>query len=149
VQAAAACENAGKRLCTNTEWLRACRTENVWSYPYGPSVVQGACNDTRAVHPAQELFPGDPDAFSKIDNACLNQLDDTVARAGTYAACVSAEGVHDMVGNLNEWTSDPAGTLRGGYYVNATINGTGCSYATTAHDVNHRDFSTGFRCCAD
>ena len=54
-----------------------------------------------------------------------------------------------MMGNLHEWTSDPAGTFRGGFYVDTVINGDGCLYRTTAHDVSYHDYSTGFRCCAD
>ena len=53
------------------------------------------------------------------------------------------------MGNLHEWTADPSGTFRGGFYVDTTINGPGCLYATTAHDTGHWDYSTGFRCCAD
>ena len=53
----------------------------------------------------------------------------------------------DMMGNLQEWTSAPAGTLRGGYYGDTTLNGNGCLYATTAHDTTYWDYSTGFRCC--
>ena len=55
----------------------------------------------------------------------------------------------DMMGNLHEWTANPAGTFRGGFYVDTTVNGEGCLYDTTAHDVLHWDYSTGFRCCAD
>lgn len=33
--------------------------------------------------------------------------------------------------------------------VDTRLNGAGCLYATTAHDVSHADYSTGFRCCAD
>jgi hypothetical protein len=40
------------------------------------------------------------------------------------------------------------GTFRGGYYVETQLNGHGCDYATTAHDVTYWDYSTGFRCCA-
>lgn len=50
---------------------------------------------------------------------------------------------------MNEWVADVGGPFQGGYYVDATINGAGCSYATTAHDQYHHDFSTGFRCCVD
>ena len=52
------------------------------------------------------------------------------------------------MGNLEEWTSDTAGTFRGGYYRDTTKNGDGCSYHTTAHDFTYHDYSTGFRCCA-
>lgn len=54
-----------------------------------------------------------------------------------------------MMGNLNEWTADANGTYRGGYYVDTAINGQGCLYTTTAHDMDYLDYSTGFRCCAD
>jgi sulfatase modifying factor 1 len=39
--------------------------------------------------------------------------------------------------------------FRGGYYVDTSLNGNGCLYATTAHDTSYWDYSTGFRCCAD
>jgi hypothetical protein len=53
-----------------------------------------------------------------------------------------------MMGNLHEWTSDAAGTFRGGFYVDTVVNGNGCLYRTTAHDTAYSDYSTGFRCCA-
>jgi hypothetical protein len=52
------------------------------------------------------------------------------------------------MGNLHEWTADPNGTFRGGFYADTAINGEGCLYATTAHNRSHWDYSTGFRCCA-
>ena len=149
-QAEAACQRAGKRLCTSAEWLRACRGPQSFVYPYGPSRMPGVCNDARAVHPAYEYFgTTDPSVFSMIGHSCLNQLDGGLARTGAYAGCATAEGLHDMMGNLHEWTSDVAGTFRGGFYVDTVINGNGCLYATTAHDRAHWDYSTGFRCCAE
>ena len=53
------------------------------------------------------------------------------------------------MGNLHEWIDDPAGTFKGGFYVDTVINGEGRLYTTTAHNVYHFDYSTGFRCCAD
>jgi len=148
--AAAACANAGKRLCTITEWRRACRGPSTTIYPYGDSYVAGACNDTRPVHPVIELFG--PDAtFSnaELTDPRLNQLPDTVDPTGSNPACVTAEGVYDMHGNLDEWTSDPSGTFVGGDYVEAYLNGAGCLYTTTAHATSHADYSTGFRCCGE
>ena len=137
-------------MCTNTEWLRACQGPSSTTYPYGNTREPGVCNDARAVHPAVELYgTSDSWIWSHIDSPCLNQLPDGLARTGSHAGCVSAEGVFDLMGNLHEWTSDPAGTFRGGYYVDTVLNGPGCLYATTAHDVSHWDYSTGFRCCAD
>jgi hypothetical protein len=150
VQAGAACAAAGKRLCTDAEWLRACGGPAGTTYPYGDTLAPGACNDARAVHPAVEYFgTTDPSIWSMLDHPCLDQLPDSLDPAGANAACVAAEGAYDLMGNLHEWTADPAGTFRGGFYVDTVINGPGCLYATTAHDASYWDYSTGFRCCAD
>ncbi|MEW5847699.1 MAG: SUMF1/EgtB/PvdO family nonheme iron enzyme [Myxococcota bacterium] len=149
-QAEAACQNAGKRLCTDVEWLRACQGPDGRIYPYGNARQDGVCNDARSTHPAIEYFgPDDPDPFSKIGHPCLNQLANGLDVTGENAGCVTSEGLMDMMGNLHEWTADPAGTFRGGFYVDTRINGEGCLYRTTAHDRLHWDYSTGFRCCAD
>lgn len=150
LQAADACAAAGKRLCTDAEWLSACRGANDLTYPYGDVREDGRCNDARARHPAIEYFgSSDPSVFSQIGNRCINQIPASLALTGEHAACVSPTGALDMMGNLHEWTADPAGTFRGGFYVDTRINGEGCLYATTAHDTSHWDYSTGFRCCAD
>jgi hypothetical protein len=149
-QAQAACAASGKRLCSDAEWLRACQGAAGSIYPYGDTRQPGVCNDARAMHPAIEYFgSSDPSVFSMLDHSCLNQLEDGLDPAGANPGCVTAEGLLDMMGNLHEWTADPAGTFRGGFYVDTMINGNGCLYRTTAHDVSHWDYSTGFRCCAD
>ena len=150
VRAAAACSEAGKRLCTDIEWLRACQGSTGTTYPYGNTRSTGLCNDHRDVHPAVERFGTSADwIWSRLGDACINQLPMSVALTGTYGGCQSEPGAMDMMGNLHEWTSDPAGTFRGGFYVDTVINGNGCLYRTTAHDSGHWDYSTGFRCCAD
>jgi sulfatase modifying factor 1 len=50
-----------------------------------------------------------------------------------------------QIGNSN----GTMGTFMGGYFVDAKLNGPGCEYLTTAHAKTYRDYSTGFRCCAD
>ena len=150
VQAAAACARAGKRLCTDSEWLRACQGAAGTTYPYGDVREDGRCNDARACHPAVQYFESsDGSVFSMLGHACLDQLPDGLARTGAHPGCASADGVLDLMGNLHEWTADPAGTFRGGFFVDTRINGNGCLYRTTAHDSSHWDYSTGFRCCAD
>jgi sulfatase modifying factor 1 len=79
----------------------------------------------------------------------INQQPDTVDPAGANPECVTAEGIFDMHGNLHEWIADPDGTFKGGFYADGSINGPGCTYATTAHAFDYHDYSTGFRCCAD
>jgi hypothetical protein len=150
VQAAAACASAGKRLCTEAEWLRACQGPGGTTYPYGNTDAVGVCNDHRTEHPAVEYF-GTTDAaiYTMLGNACLDQLPQTVEPSGSLAGCVTAEGAYDMMGNLEEWTANPSGAFRGGYYVDTVQNGPGCLYVTTAHTTSYWDYSTGFRCCAD
>ena len=149
-QAKAACEKAGKRLCTDAEWLRACQGPDDSTYPYGESAAPGTCNDSRAEHPAIELYgTTEPWIWSELDNACLDQLPDSLDRTGQNPGCVTAEGAFDMMGNLHEWTADPEGTFRGGFFVDTVVNGPGCLYKTGAHTSTYWDYSTGFRCCAD
>lgn len=145
-EAKRACEQAGKRLCSNTEWLRSCQGAEGNTYPYGDDRVDGICNDSRPRHPAVELFGA---SGWDLDSACINQLTDSLDPSGTNLSCVTSEGLYDMMGNLHEWTSDSDGTFRGGFYVDTVINGQGCLYRTTAHNFTYADYSTGFRCCAD
>lgn len=145
-QARAACERAGKRLCSRSEWLRACRgaSENV--YPYGDARQSGVCNDARSQHPAVDYFGTSEDwIWSELGNACIGQQEDTVAPAGAHEGCVSEDGAFDMMGNVHEWVSDASGVFRGGFYADTRVNGNGCLYATTAHSTGHWDYSTGFR----
>lgn len=149
ISAGAACAEARKRLCSDDEWRRACRGPRMSTYPYGNVRMSGVCNDARAVHPAVELYPQDPNPFSHLDDACLNQLPRSLSRSGDHPGCVSSEGAFDMMGNLHEWTSNTRGAFRGGFYVDTRINGEGCLYVTVAHGRQYWDYSTGFRCCAD
>jgi sulfatase modifying factor 1 len=149
-RASAACQLAGKRMCTDAEWLRACQGSTTTIYPFGNSPMPGVCNDARTCHPAIQYFETAADwIWSELGHPCLDQLPEGLDATGANPGCVSEDGVFDMMGNLHEWTADPAGTFRGGFFVDPMINGPGCTYRTTAHDVSHWDYSTGFRCCTD
>lgn len=148
--AALACANAGKRLCTSDEWLAACSGPDGRAFPYGNTYDAAACNTSRDEHPLVSLFGDDVDwSSAQMNDPRINQQPDTVDSGGVNPRCVSADGVYDLHGNLHEWVADPDGTFRGGFYGDASLNGTGCAYATTAHDAGYHDYSTGFRCCAD
>lgn len=150
--AAAACESAGKRLCTDTEWLRACKGAPATQYPYGTRRRDGACND-RGAEPLAAIQRGRPSlatfGFDAMNDPRLHLVPGGVARTGRFDRCSSELGIHDMVGNVHEWTASPTGTLRGGYYLDTSSLGEGCDYAAGGHDPSYRDYSTGFRCCAD
>ena len=157
-QAAQACANAGKRLCTNAEWVQACRGPSDTDFPYGATYVTGACNehgrDGTYHAPMHRLFGPRPKYdMSEMNDPRLHLQQDTVAPSGLFGACKSGYGAMDMSGNLHEWVSDVdktgRGRFNGGYFVEADQHGPGCSYKTTAHLFQYHDYSTGFRCCAD
>ena len=149
-QAQQACQAAGKRLCTDQEWLRACGGSDLTLFPYGEIRIWGQCNDSRTQHPAISYFGTNNDQiWSMLSNPCINQQPESLTSNDQYQECVSDEGVYHMVGGLHEWTSDPNGTFRGGFYADTMRNGQGCQYRTTAHNFAHSDYSTGFRCCSN
>lgn len=148
--AEAACQRAGKRLCSTPEWLRACQGPRSMTYPYGNTYRPSACNEGRQIHPVVELFGAATDwSPEQMNDPRINQLPNTLDSTGSHPVCMSMEGVYDLHGNLHEWVADADGTFRGGFYVDAEINGQGCLYRTTAHGRAYHDYSTGFRCCLD
>jgi sulfatase modifying factor 1 len=155
-EAAEACFNAGKRLCSDEEWVQACQGKKPTLYPYGDSHEEGRCND-KGVSGFNLLFgpgnntPPEQSAYTveNMNDPRLNQVEGSLAVSGFFSKCKNGFKVYDMVGNLHEWIDDSDGTFRGGYYMDTSHNGEGCSYATTAHDFTYHDYSTGFRCCMD
>ena len=157
LKAIEACANAGKRLCKPDEYIRACRGPDKGSfYPYGGRERHdGACNEGKGSFVAT-LYGADYDkiTYENFNDPRLDQLPNGLAKTGAFPQCVSPEGTFDMVGNLDEWTSEAPdgnnhGRFRGGWYGDAEMNGPGCMYETSAHEVAYHDYSLGFRCCAD
>ena len=146
VEAQKACKASGKRLCHAKEWKSACKGPENTRYPYGNTREANACVDTDRTSPVLKKYAGEHTART-MNDPTLNQEPNTVELTGAAAACTNDYGVHDMVGNIHEWTDDAA--FRGGYYLDTKLNGEGCDYVTTAHSAIYYDYSTGFRCCAD
>jgi len=150
-EAQRACEMAGKRLCTAWEWWRACAGSKKTIYPYGTMHVERRCNEERPMHPVVELYGEDagPNIWwvEPMNNPAINEQPSTLSMTGARNKCKSEDGLFDMVGNVHEWTSDPAGTFHGGAYSGEIA--LGCQYITTAHGFSYHDYSTGFRCCSD
>jgi hypothetical protein len=150
-EAASACAEAGKRLCTSDEWLLACQGPQASTYPYGNAHREGACNDRYGGgHPVVDYFGTSEGVWDGVhmNDPGINQQPGTVAPGGAYDACVSVWGIYDLHGNLHEWVADDSGVFRGGFYADSVINGPGCLYRTSAHDRAYHDYSTGFRCCS-
>ncbi len=144
-----ACQNAGKRLCTQSEWTTACKGERATKFPYGDSYSDGVCNVFRASHPAVLLYG---DASKNHLDPRLNLTEDAdgplLRRTGATQACASAWGqdaAYDMVGNLDEWVDDAAGAFQGGFFSRSTREG--CDARITVHPPQYFDYSLGVRCC--
>lgn len=174
VEAAAACQNAGKRLCSLSEWYGACTSSGERTYPYGESYQAGRCNVGKP-HLLSLLHGANPKGWSYADfnDPALAAKPGFLALAGEYEGCVSSSGVHDLVGNLHEWVADrvdrtlprklplPAiitrrigkttgnGIFMGGFFSTLNEHGHGCQFVTAAHEPRYHDYSTGFRCCQD
>lgn len=145
--AEAACRSAGKRLCTQAEWVTACRGERGRQFPYGEKYEVGACNVFREAHPAAVLH----------GNASRHHLDPRLnlvagpkgpllRPTGSSPQCRSTwqgDGVFDMVGNLDEWLAD--GSFAGGFFSRATREG--CDARISSHPPSYFDYSLGARCC--
>jgi len=147
-EAKASCDGLGKRLCSDTEWTLACEGPERQPYPYGSGYERDAraCNiDKPYVWPRPDRVY---DPRTEVEElARLDQREPSGARA----ACVSPYGVHDMVGNVDEWVVNVSqygkpyiSALKGGYWGPVR---TRCRPMTTGHNASFRYYQIGFRCC--
>jgi formylglycine-generating enzyme required for sulfatase activity len=174
-EAEAACEAAGKRLCSFAEWRGACRGKHGWHHPYAARRNRGACNSAKP-HLLTKLFGPDSREWhydKHFNSPLLNQERGFLAMSGSHPDCASPFGVQDLVGNLHEWVSGEVnesfvdaldeedverhdqswrvgnGIFVGGFYSTEDQLGPGCMYVTIAHEPRYHDYSTGFRCCTN
>lgn len=144
-----ACENAGKRLCTEQEWVHACRGESDRAFPYGDEYVQGKCNVFAGAHPAKILHGNY--SIGHLDprlNQFVHEGSPLLHSTGSNLDCASrwgSDAVYDMVGNLDEWIDDEEGAFAGGFFSRGTKEG--CASKISAHPPAYFDYSLGVRCC--
>ena len=84
-QARDLCLAEGKRLCSENEWEKACKGPQSLLYGYGMTFEQGRCNTPFKEGEIWNRGPG-------------------ATPSGEFARCTNGYGVHDMIGNVWEWT---------------------------------------------
>ncbi|MBI5534821.1 MAG: SUMF1/EgtB/PvdO family nonheme iron enzyme [Deltaproteobacteria bacterium] len=173
VEAAAACKQAGKRLCSMGEWQRGCQGRRWWTWPYGPQARAGKCNNAKP-HLLSSMYGSNGQAWKydeHFNSPALDQEPGFLAKTGEYDGCANEERIYDMVGNLHEWVRDSVddalveklaqedverkpqpsrtgnGIFMGGFFSTTSEHGPGCKFTTIAHEPTYHDYSIGFRCC--
>ena len=146
------CAAEHKRLCYEREWVTACEGPDEKPFPYGYTRSSKICNiDNRWVDPRLSLvYSRDPE----LQRAELERLDRSLP-SGQLAGCVSDFGVHDLTGNVDEWTlaaherpgeKAKFSALKGGAWGHVR---NACRPVTTSHAPSFRYYFIGLRCCAD
>lgn len=141
-EAKAACEAAGKRLCTESEWLTACQGATAkdddhngsfsddliegTAYPYGDYHEDGRCWDAH-----------DRDGFRPV-------------YTGEMPGCATHDGVYDMSGNVEEWVGDSPehAALLGGAW-DTPEDHARCYRNNDTFGPGYGSPRTGFRCCSN
>jgi len=148
-EAKSLCASVGKRLCRRSEWVLACEGPKRLPYPWGYVRQPSPCNIDRAPVPF-DAYALERPADREEELARLWQADPI----GAHPDCVSAYGVYDLSGNVDEWTDNQAdnphtkrpSTLNGGYW--GPVRDT-CRLTTKSHGPRFRFYQVGFRCCRD
>ena len=123
-----ACESAGKRLCTNSEWTEACQGARLAEYGFGKVFIKKKCNNLHS--------------------------DRRVASSGGFSGCATKDGVYDMSGNLWEWVSPgKTGALqaKGGSFRDGELSER-CVFTFKLFRVQEKGMSFdnfGARCCKE
>ncbi len=129
------CAADGARLCMTSEWQFACEGEEMRPYPYGWERDSGACN--------VDVMTG----LGKV-----GRLVDHRAPASAHPRCVSAFGVHDMAGNVDEWATvdgAPRGSrevMKGSWWLPGRH---ACRSFQGGHGANYGGTESGVRCCKE
>ena len=135
LEASNLCAARGQRLCTEHEWELACRGPGHFIYGYGPDFEPERCNTP----------------FRDADGHWVR--DQGTAPSGAFADCGNDYGIHDMIGNVWEWTDgwyDPERDWRvvrgGSWFHNVNFARADARYGFHLDEGYSLDL-IGFRCC--
>ncbi len=134
-----ACEAAGKRLCTEEEWVTACQG--------APAV-----DDDGDGQFADDMVEGTTYPYSDLHDPrrCWDAKDRSMrpVYTGEMPGCVSAQGVYDLTGNVEEWVgSTPEEAVLLGGAFDTTKDHARCYRANRTFGPGYANKRTGFRCC--
>jgi formylglycine-generating enzyme required for sulfatase activity len=150
VEAKKLCDQAGKRLCDEEEWLFACEGEQMLPHVYGFVRDPGKCQIDRSYVKRERALKryepclADPEckaAFDKVDQR---------KPIGSFPECVSPFDVYDMNGSVNEWVNLPGAKppnrsgLKGGWWGPVRSR---CRPTVKFHKEEDWGYEAGFRCC--
>lgn len=137
-----ACEAAGKRLCTEQEWLTACQgalaQDDDGDGAFADDLIEGSSYPYGEHHEPGRCWDGKPrEGFRPV-------------YTGELPGCVSAYGVYDMTGNVEEWVGDSPETavLLGGAW-DTSKDFARCFRRNATFGPGYANARTGFRCCAN
>ena len=135
-----ACENAGKRLCSQQEWLSACQgkiaVDDDKDGEFADDLVEGNAYPYGEYHDRKRCWDGkDRDEFRPV-------------YTGEMPGCVTNDGIYDLTGNVEEWvgTTEKEATLMGGAY-DTSKDHARCSRNNDTFGPGYANKKTGFRCC--
>jgi sulfatase modifying factor 1 len=148
-QAQVHCAGRGKRVCTESEWTKACEGPNDEPFPYGyvrdPTICHG--DQTYRFPEKSKVENRDPAELARLWQGKVS---------GSQPGCVSDYGVHDMPGNADELAasetkggprSDFANVTTGGPWYFGTRNM--CRPKIYTHDESFAYYYLSWRCCAE
>lgn len=140
-EAKEACEKAGKRLCTEAEWVSVCQNAR-------------AVDDNGNGELADDMIEGTAYPYGDFHDRgrCWDNKDDNKSRpvyTGELPACVTPTGVYDLTGNVEEWVGDSPehAVLLGGAF-DTSEDHARCYRRNDTFGPGYAAPRTGFRCCS-
>ncbi|MFK7931525.1 MAG: thioredoxin domain-containing protein [Myxococcota bacterium] len=137
-----ACEAAGKRMCSEQEWLSVCQGAN-------------AVDDNGDKAFADDQIEGTAYPYSDFHQpgrcwSARNPKTDRPVYTGEMPGCAGSDKVYDQVGNVEEWvgrTSEEAVLLGGAF--DTKSDKARCYRRNDTYGAGYANSRSGFRCCAD
>lgn len=149
-QAKAACEAAGKRLCSEEEWVTACQgaraADENHNGQFADDMIEGTAYPYGDYHDPAACWDGhDRDGQQRPESDPWRPV-----FTGEMPGCVTPTGVYDLTGNVEEWvgTTPENAALLGGAY-DTPDDKARCYRRNDTFGAGYANPRTGFRCCAD